>query len=358
MPGLSSLPQPLPSAGPGLYWGERVRRMQLSPATRANYGRYTNREPGKPVDYLPIKLDIENVSRCNFACQMCPVSDWPKGKRADDLSLEAFQKIIDEQIGVLEIKLQGLGEPTIQGDDFFRMIRYARERAIWVRTTTNASLLHLRGNIDKLADSDVSEVQISIDGANRETFEAIRRQSDFAQVCKNVLALNDAFERRGLVRTKMWVVVQQANQLQLESLVDLAGDLGFEHLVFSLDVAGWADPKWEKAAGEMQAKPVSDRYGLELVARGIPLGVRVAFWNATGRYTKDRLCPWPFERVYVSSDNRVVPCCVIGNPDTYELGSGKDGITAVWNGPEMAEFRAAHIAGTPPEVCRGCYDTR
>jgi hypothetical protein len=30
------------------------------------------------VDYYPIKLDIENVSRCNFRCTMCAVSDWPQ----------------------------------------------------------------------------------------------------------------------------------------------------------------------------------------------------------------------------------------------------------------------------------------
>ena len=116
--------------------GRRERELALAadPRCRENYEKYiaSGRRNAK-VDYLPIKLDIENVSRCNFRCTMCVVSDWPKGQRAADLTLDAFKALIDEQYGLVELKLQGLGEPTMQGDDFFAMIRYARQRNIWVR---------------------------------------------------------------------------------------------------------------------------------------------------------------------------------------------------------------------------------
>ena len=58
------------------------------------------------------------------------------------MSLDDFKNIVDTQYGLIEIKLNGLGEPTLQGDDFFEMIKYARQKKIWVRITTNASLLH------------------------------------------------------------------------------------------------------------------------------------------------------------------------------------------------------------------------
>ena len=48
----------------------------------------------------------------------------------------------------------------MQGDVFFEMIQYARARQIWVRTTTNASLLHAKDNYRKLVDSGVNEIQI------------------------------------------------------------------------------------------------------------------------------------------------------------------------------------------------------
>jgi pyrroloquinoline quinone biosynthesis protein E len=172
---LRGLPAPEPTAWSEAYERERQLALSRSPECRANYERYlASRRRGSVVDYYPIKLDIENVSRCNFRCTMCAVSDWHKGQRAVDLSLEAFRQLIDEQIGLVEIKLQGLGEPTMQRDDYFAMIRYAREKHIWVRTTTNASLLHQKDNYRKMIDADVNELQFSVDGASKEVYESIR----------------------------------------------------------------------------------------------------------------------------------------------------------------------------------------
>ncbi len=119
----------------------------LNPKKLWNYAKYrVTARHGACVNYLPIKIDIENVSRCNFRCTICQVSDWPKSARADDMPLNDFKRLIDEQHGPVEIKQQGMGEPLMQGDDLFEMIKYARARNIWVRTVTNASLLHLKDN--------------------------------------------------------------------------------------------------------------------------------------------------------------------------------------------------------------------
>src|SRR5271156_1672443 len=108
---------------------------------------------------------------------MCQVSDWPGYKRADDMTLAQFKELIDAQYGPIEIKLQGMGEPPLGRDDFLAMIRYARSRHIWVRTTTNASILRHKDNCKRLVETGVNEIQISIDGATKETFERIRRLS-------------------------------------------------------------------------------------------------------------------------------------------------------------------------------------
>jgi sulfatase maturation enzyme AslB (radical SAM superfamily) len=60
------------------------------------------------------------------------------------MPLEAFKNLLKEQYGAIEIKLQGMGEPLLQRDDFFKMIEYARSTYIWVRITINASLVHFR----------------------------------------------------------------------------------------------------------------------------------------------------------------------------------------------------------------------
>ena len=144
--GLRSLPMPVPAAGLEAYQRERALALASDARRKANYDAYqAHQRRGAVVDYLPIKLNIENVSRCNFRCTMCVVAEWPKGQRAEDMTFDDFRRLIDEQYGLVEIKLQGIGEPLMQrGDEFFEMIRYARSKHIWVRTTTNASQLHLR----------------------------------------------------------------------------------------------------------------------------------------------------------------------------------------------------------------------
>jgi pyrroloquinoline quinone biosynthesis protein E len=353
------LPAPEPSAGWAAYREQRDRALAFDPRRQANFEKYVKAQRSTEViDYLPIKLDIENVSRCNFRCTMCQVSDWHKGQRAADMSFASFKQLIDEQYGVIEIKLQGMGEPLMQGGDYFEMLNYARAREIWVRTTTNASLLHLKENYKRLIDADPNEVQISIDGADKQTFECIRRQSDFDRVISNCRLINDYCDQLGIVRTKMWVVVQKANRHQLSDFVDLAAKAGFRSLAFSLNLTDWGQAKWNATNSEVLAEDAFNNDLCEgLVERGRTLGVKVAFWSVTEKYSRldpAKRCPWPFERLYVSSDMRAVPCCTIGNPDVLDLGTA-DGLTETWNSEAFVALRRAHLQGPLPEVCRGCY---
>ena len=358
------LPGPEPAAGTAAYRRERELALAADPRKRANYERYlaAGRRSAE-VDYLPIKLDIENVSRCNYRCRMCVVSEWPKGRRAEDMALDAFRRLIDEQYGLLEIKLQGIGEPTLQRDILFEMIRYARARHIWVRTTTNASLLHIKDNGEKLIDSGVNEVQISIDGATKEVYEGIRVGSVFERVLGNCKRINAYCRARSLARTKMWTVVQKANIDQLEALVELAAELGFPCQVFSLELSDWGLERWSDRNSEVSVKRGLERGRLEsLIDLGRRLGVDVRFWDIGDKYRlghPETLCAWPFERAYIGSDLRVAPCCYVGNPDVYQIDEPiREGhaFADIWRGEAYARFRRSHLEGKLPEVCRACYD--
>jgi len=91
-----------------------------------------------------------------------------------------------------------------------------------------------------------------------------------------------------------------------------------------------------------------------LVALGKTLGIRVAFWDVSAKFDQQNLCPWPFERAVVTSDSRTVPCCMIGDPDKFELAKGMTFLKA-WKSDEYKDFRAAHLSGQIPSVCRACY---
>lgn len=361
---VDELPAPGPSAGMEAYVGEREKCLAASERKADNYRRYMqSRRRGVVADYLPVKLDIENVSRCNFRCIMCVVNDWgPKRKRAEDMDLETFKALIDEQEGLVEIKLQGIGEPLLQGDDFFAMIRYARQRHIWVRTTTNCSLLHLRDNYKKLIDSGVNEVQMSVDGATREVFETIRTGSRFERIVENCRLINDYARSQDRRVTKMWSVVQKANFHQVDGLdlVDLAADLGFRDQAFAFSLTDWGQEDWRTQNDSVTVEgALTESLGHRLRARARDHGITIGFWRVTSKYdtsSPDRLCPWPFERATVTSDSRVTPCCAIGDPSAFEFGKDEaKSFLQIWNSAEYQAFRAAHLAGDVPEICRGCY---
>lgn len=356
------LPSPEPAGGSAYYREQRQIALDFDPRRAGNFAKYMRwKKYGGEVDYLPIKMDIENVSRCNFRCQMCVVSDWQKGKRAEDLPFDDFVQLLDDQYGLVEIKLQGIGEPLMMGQTYFDMLQFARSKKIWVRSTTNAALLHLSDNYQKIIDADINELQISIDGADRETFQKIRRGSVFEQVVANCKLINDYSKSRGVVRTKMWTIVQRDNIHQLNDFVPLASELGFTNQVFMINLLDWGLDSWHERNAEIGvADQLRPEQLLGLVEHGERLGVRVRFWSAIDKYSftsRDTVCPWPFERSYISSDLRVVPCCMIGNPDVLEIDSlaQKGSFSHIWFGENYRKFREAHLSGDLPKVCRSCY---
>lgn len=354
---LVNLPRPYPDPQ---AWDANLEAALASDSRRkANYERFMQAQRSEDVDYLPIRLDVENVSRCNFRCTMCQVSDWgPTYQRAPDMTFDEFKSLIDEQYGLIEVKLQGMGEPLLGRETFFKMIRYARSKHIWIRSTNNGSLLHFNENYKKLIDSGINEVQNSIDGATKQTFERIRRGSKFELVTENCKMLNDYCDSQGLLRTRMWTVLQRDNVAEFLDFVPLANELGFKRLTFTLSLSEWGQDNWAEANQDISVEhSITDELAQEAIDIGRKLGVEVTFWQIAAKFdtkSPDTLCPWPFERAYVSSDMRVVPCCMIATPEVDDRGDAHD-FTKVWTSEAYREFRRDHLEGRIPKVCQSCY---
>lgn len=329
------------------------------PERKVNYLKYKADKRTEILDYLPVRMDIENVSRCNYRCNMCQVSDWPGSKRAEDMAFEDYKDFIDSQVGLIEIKLQGMGEPLL-GENYFEMITYARKKHIWVRSTSNGALLHLKDNYKKVIDSDISEFQVSIDGATQETYVRIRRGGTLKRVMDNCILLNRYCDAIKVKRTRMWVVMQRENFSEMEKFVGLASELGFNRLTFSLDLNDWGQKRWRDYNDKIDMHRSFDFERAKLL---LDLGrnndAEVTFWFIDEKYSTcdmKRLCPWPFERAFISSDMKIVPCCMVANPGIAQLGDARD-FCRQWNGEKFRKFRQSHISGNIPEYCRSCYES-
>ena len=309
-------------------------------------------------NYKPFLIDLEPNSRCNFRCTMCQVSEWERGQRASDMTYDEFKSLKNLYTYVVEAKIHGMGEPLLH-KEFFEMVEFLGEYSIWTRTSINGSLLLANNNIDKLVTSSLGEVQISLDGATKETYEKIRVRANFEKVTKGILHLNTELEEAGRDLTRMWVVLQEENIHEISAFVDLAINLKFKRLTFSLSLNDWGQEFWRSRNG---AKGVEIEKTIEelksMYRETINNGLEISLWKQSSKYSlsdgTNGLCPWIFDRTYIGSDMRLTPCAIIGNPDVTDLGDANS-ILESWNSQAYMEFRKRHLEGDIPRECRDCY---
>ena len=82
-----------------------------------------------------------------------------------NMKIETFKKIIDMNKQLLQIKLQGMGEPFVN-KNYIQFIDYASKYGL-VQFVTNGKLLTEK-IIDNLYNKDnISNINVSIDGATK-----------------------------------------------------------------------------------------------------------------------------------------------------------------------------------------------
>jgi len=348
-----------PYPEPREYWNTVLDGFNLFPNRLDNFLKakdINNRSSFQ--NYYPYLIDLEPNSRCNFRCTMCQVSEWSRGQRARDMTFQEF-KVLEDLFGfVVEAKIHGMGEPLLH-KEFFNMVEFLKTFSIWTRTSINGSLLLANNNIEKLISSSLGEIQISLDGATKETYEKIRVRANFEKVCKGVKELNSACEGANRSLTRMWVVLQQNNVHELSKFVDLANELKFKKLTFSLSLNDWGQEIWRDKNGnkEIDLETTVDSIK-NLYEKYFNEGLDISLWKQSSKYSTTSglqdLCPWIFDRTYVASDMRLTPCAIIGNPDVIDLGDASSVLNS-WNGERYINFRKLHMVGKIPNECKSCY---
>ena len=151
---------------------------KLTNYIKFNIARFTD---FKYLNYLPVTMDIEPTTGCNFRCTMCQVSS--PGFKSKNMDLETFKKVIIDNKQLIKIKLQGMGEPLVN-KNLVEMINFAKNFGISTEIITNGSMLDEK-NAENLIKNKLSKLTISLDGATKKTFEKIKVKSNFETVVNN-----------------------------------------------------------------------------------------------------------------------------------------------------------------------------
>ena len=307
------------------------------------------------LNYLPLTMDIEPTTGCNFRCTMCQVSD-PNFK-AFNLDIDIFKKVIDENKQLIKIKLQGMGEPFVN-KKMFEMIKYANDNGITVEFVSNGSLLDEKC-IDQIINQDIQTINISIDGATKETFESIRLKSNFEEVINNVKNLSNKLKStKSKTEFVALCLVQKKNFNEINQIVTLCKSIGFHQLKFQVQLTGWGKQDWidiNKAQDINFSDNDIRNVFLKLKNENSDKNFQIDIVEENLLNFKKK-CNYPFENPYISATGKVLPCCMIADEKIVNFGSVKEKkFSDIWNSKDYQNFRKNINNNNLEDYCKNCY---
>ena len=187
----------------------------------------------------PICLTWELTYACNLQCIHCLSSSGRRDPR--ELTTKEAEAVIDElqRMQVFYINIGG-GEPTIRSD-FWHLVDYATGHGVGVKFSTNGSRIDATV-ARKLTAMDYVDVQISIDGADAATNDAVRGEGSFEVAQQAMKHLHDA-EFTGF---KISVVMTRHNIAQVDELEAMADRFDAELRLTRFRPSGRGADSWHE----------------------------------------------------------------------------------------------------------------
>ena len=187
----------------------------------------------------PICLTWELTYACNLACIHCLSSS---GRRdPDELTTAEAMGLIDEMaaLQIFYVNIGG-GEPMVRGD-FFEIVDHAVDKGVGVKFSTNGTRMTKERAI-RLAATDYVDVQISIDGTDAATNDAIRGEGSFAAATKAMDNLAEA----GFGEFKISVVMTRENTPQIDQFAEIADRYGAQLRLTRMRPSGRGADTWDQ----------------------------------------------------------------------------------------------------------------
>ena len=150
----------------------------------------------------PPILTIESTSRCNLRCVMCPHAigavDRPK-----DISLPLVEKLDTFISMAKQIQLHGIGEPLTSPIFWDILNKLPTPETCDSSINTNFTLLS-DSQLEKIVNSNLQMVSISLDAARTSTYKKIRN-ADLNKVINNIRKLTKEKLKRKTEHPHIWL---------------------------------------------------------------------------------------------------------------------------------------------------------
>ena len=185
----------------------------------------------------PICLTWELTYACNLQCVHCLSSSGQRDP--NELTTAEAKQVLNERrdLQVFYINIGG-GEPMVRRD-FFELLEYSIGMGIGVKFSTNGAFIDA-DKARRLAAMDYLDIQISLDGTDAVTNDAVRGEGSYAlarRAMDNLAAANFG-------PFKISVVVTRHNVDQLDEFKALADSYGAQLRITRLRPSGRGADSW------------------------------------------------------------------------------------------------------------------
>lgn len=308
------------------------------------------REPVQ-VSGTPLFLQIEPTIVCNLECKFCINPFLPRARTS--LTVERFQRILEQNPQVAKISLVGIGE-SLMNKELWQIIRLAKARGIEIGTTSNGTILNDR-ILGEIVESGLDWLNFSLDGATKSTYEQMRPGAVFEQVLTNIRRVANAVGDRSRPVLAIWFLANRENIAELPQMIPLVQGLGIPRLR-TQGVHYWGHDDWRGRAHEANDIPDLIQTLRDVAASAKATGVDFQALNFPDPKAA-RGCKWPWKGSYITADGYVTPCCENGSdPDKINFGNlFEQPYAEIWNSPAYQQFRREFRSTTGrPSICADC----
>ena len=287
----------------------------------------------------PVHVAIEPTNACNARCPVCETGKNEMHRRKGLLDKKLYEELVDRIAPQTNsLMYYFMGEPFLN-KHAYDMIRYTRDKGIYVETCTNGDFV----DPEAVIYSDINKISFQLGGMTEETHQRYRVSSSLTKAHKNLEALIAERKKHpdSNVKIEVGFIVMRHNEHEVDEFLQWAEDLG-------VDTANVVDPCVRNML-EAYAYLPKDRkywyYDEEAFEQNV----------LKPKVVPNNDCVWIWNSIQINWNGDAVPCCRDPNGQHILGNVFEDGLMKVFNGERAREFRRRVLTEQGKiDICRLC----
>jgi radical SAM protein with 4Fe4S-binding SPASM domain len=302
---------------------------------------------------VPPSLEISPVSQCNLNCTHCISRET---RKSFNRLPERIRNEIKQWAEAGHLKT---AYTDFSGDILWADQRFGGELdlltglSIPFHLDTNGT--HLTEDLaDRLFQSRVTSINVSIDAGNDDTYRKIRRG---APALDHIFQNMEKLARKRIAMDRLDVplsaafVMMRSNIEELPAFIRRVYETGFD-MVRTIHMQAYTADMEEESL--WFAKGLFNRVREDAIAIAHDLGIHLSI-DRPFEDIEDRVatsfCDLPWTGAYLLGNGDVLACCVPG----LRMGNlNHQSMEDIWNGPEYQKLRQTVNSDNRPTTCRAC----